>query len=127
MKKHIKVLQVIPKLGYGDGEIGCFDLAHLWPDEAGKCYIAPSGGGLLKYINKKTVRTSFGCVSIVFWGQQVLCPLHHSVEKGVTYAEINEFDFSKSCKNMCKNVIIVVFVAFWLRSGLHIRRFFSLC
>ena len=31
MKKKIKVLQVIPKLGYGGAETGCYDLAHFLP------------------------------------------------------------------------------------------------
>ena len=29
MSSKIKVLQVIPKLGYGGAETGCFDLAHF--------------------------------------------------------------------------------------------------
>ena len=28
MKSKIKVLQVIPRLGYGGSETGCYDLAH---------------------------------------------------------------------------------------------------
>ena len=33
MKKKIKVLQVIPKLGYGGAETGCYDLAHFLPEK----------------------------------------------------------------------------------------------
>ena len=29
MKKKIKVLQVIPRLGYGGAETGCYDLGHF--------------------------------------------------------------------------------------------------
>ena len=56
MKKKIKVLQVIPKLGYGGAETGCYDLAHFLPEQGWKSYIATSGGDLLKYINKKKVK-----------------------------------------------------------------------
>ena len=33
IKKKIKVLQVIPKLGYGGTETGCYDLAHFLPEK----------------------------------------------------------------------------------------------
>ena len=33
MKKNIKVLQVIPKMGYGGAETGCYDLAHFLPEK----------------------------------------------------------------------------------------------
>ena len=56
MKKKIKVLQVIPKLGYGGAETGCYDLAHYLPEQGCKSYIATSGGGLLKFVNKKKVK-----------------------------------------------------------------------
>ena len=56
MKKKIKVLQVIPKLGYGGAETGCYDLAHFLPEEGCKSFIATSGGELLKFINKKKVK-----------------------------------------------------------------------
>ena len=55
MKKNIKVLQVIPRLGYGGAETGCFDLAHFLPEQGCKSYIATSGGELLKFIDKKKV------------------------------------------------------------------------
>ncbi len=56
MKKKIKVLQVIPKLGYGGAETGCYDLAHFLPEHGCKSYIATSGGELLKYIVKQKVK-----------------------------------------------------------------------
>jgi len=56
MKKKIKVLQVIPKLGYGGAETGCYDLAHFLAEEDCKSFIATSGGALLKYIDKKKVK-----------------------------------------------------------------------
>ena len=56
MKKKIKVLQVIPKLGYGGAETGCYDLAHFLPEKGCKSFIATSGGELLKYIDKKKVK-----------------------------------------------------------------------
>ena len=51
MKKKIKVLQVIPKLGYGGAETGCYDLAHFLPEKGIKSFIATSGGELLKFID----------------------------------------------------------------------------
>jgi len=56
MKKKIKVLQVIPKLGYGGAETGCYDLAHFLAERGCKSFIATSGGQLLKFINKKKVK-----------------------------------------------------------------------
>ena len=55
MSEKIKVLQVIPKLGYGGAETGCFDLAHYLYENNCVSYIVTSGGPLLKYINKKKV------------------------------------------------------------------------
>ena len=55
MKKKIKVLQVIPRLGYGGAETGCYDLAHFLPEQGWKSFIVTSGGDLLQYINKKKV------------------------------------------------------------------------
>ena len=55
MKKKVKVLQVIPRLGYGGAETGCYDLAHYLPEQGWKSFIVTSGGDLLQYINKKKV------------------------------------------------------------------------
>tara|TARA_B100001093_G_scaffold338267_1_gene323039 strand:+ start:2048 stop:3205 length:1158 start_codon:yes stop_codon:yes gene_type:complete len=52
----IKVLQVIPKLGYGGAETGCYDLAHYLPEKDCSSFIATSGGELLKFIKKKKVK-----------------------------------------------------------------------
>ena len=56
MKNKIKVLQVIPKLGYGGAETGCYDLAHYLAEQNCKSFIITSGGELLKYINKNKVK-----------------------------------------------------------------------
>ena len=56
MSSKIKVLQVIPKLGYGGAETGCYDLAHYLSENKCQSYIATSGGELLKYIDKKKVK-----------------------------------------------------------------------
>ena len=55
MAPKIKILQVIPKLGYGGAETGCFDLAHYLHENNCKSYIVTSGGPLLEFINKKKV------------------------------------------------------------------------
>ena len=56
MKKKIKVLQIIPKMGYGGAETGCYDLAHYLPEQNCKSYIITSGGELLKFIKKQKVK-----------------------------------------------------------------------
>ena len=56
MNKKLKVLQVIPKLGYGGAETGCYDLAHFLFEQDCKSYIITSGGQLLKYVDKKKVK-----------------------------------------------------------------------
>ena len=56
MKKKIKVLQVIPKLGYGGAETGCYDLAHFLPEHDCNSYIATSGGELLQFVKKTKVK-----------------------------------------------------------------------
>ena len=56
MKKKIKVLQVIPRLGYGGAETGCYDLAHFLPEQGCKSFLVTSGGDLLKFVNKKKVK-----------------------------------------------------------------------
>ena len=56
MRKKIKVLQVIPKLGYGGAETGCYDLAHYLPEKGCGSYIVTSGGQLLQFIKKNKVK-----------------------------------------------------------------------
>ena len=56
MSSNIKVLQVIPKLGYGGAETGCYDIAHYLPENNCKSFIVTSGGELTKFINKKKVK-----------------------------------------------------------------------
>jgi len=56
MTKKIKVLQVIPKLGYGGAETGCYDLAHYLPEKGCGSYIITSGGELLEFIKKNKVK-----------------------------------------------------------------------
>jgi len=56
MGSKIKVLQVIPKLGYGGSETGCYDLAHYLVENDCSSYLVTSGGELLRYVNKKKVK-----------------------------------------------------------------------
>ncbi len=56
MSSNIKVLQVIPKLGYGGAETGCYDIAHYLPENGCKSYIVTSGGELIKFVDKKKVK-----------------------------------------------------------------------
>ena len=55
MVSNLKVLQVIPKLGFGGAETGCYDIAHYLPENGCKSFIVTSGGELLKYVDKKKV------------------------------------------------------------------------
>ena len=56
MSSNIKVLQVIPTLGYGGAETGCYDIAHYLSENNCKSFIVTSGGELTKFINRKKVR-----------------------------------------------------------------------
>jgi glycosyltransferase involved in cell wall biosynthesis len=56
MSSNLKVLQVIPKLGYGGAETGCYDIAHYLTENNCGSYIVTSGGDLLKFINKDKVK-----------------------------------------------------------------------
>jgi len=55
MTSKINVLQVIPKLGYGGAETGCYDIAHYLSEQNCGSYIATSGGDLLRYVKKNKV------------------------------------------------------------------------
>ena len=56
MSSKLKVLQVIPKLGYGGAETGCYDLAHYLPENNCSSYIVTSGGELLKFVDQNKVK-----------------------------------------------------------------------
>jgi len=56
MPSNIKVLQVIPKLGFGGAETGCYDIAHYLPENNCQSFIVTSGGELTKFIDKKKVK-----------------------------------------------------------------------
>ena len=56
MPSKIKILQVIPKLGYGGAETGCYDIAHYLYEKNCKSYIVTSGGDLIKFVDKKKVK-----------------------------------------------------------------------
>ena len=56
MSSNIKVLQVIPRLGYGGAETGCYDIAHYLPENNCKSFIVTSGGELIKFIDKEKVK-----------------------------------------------------------------------
>tara|TARA_Y100000591_G_scaffold136387_1_gene116972 strand:+ start:1265 stop:2419 length:1155 start_codon:yes stop_codon:yes gene_type:complete len=56
MPTKIKVLQVIPELGYGGAETGCYDIAHYLYEKDCGSYIVTSGGDLLKYVDRKKVK-----------------------------------------------------------------------
>ena len=56
MSPKLKVLQVIPKLGYGGAETGCFDIAHYLFENNCSSFLITNGGPLTKFINKKKVK-----------------------------------------------------------------------
>ncbi len=56
MSSNFKVLQVIPKLGFGGAETGCYDIAHYLPENGCKSFIVTSGGELTKFIDKNKVK-----------------------------------------------------------------------
>ena len=56
MSSNLKVLQVIPQLGYGGAETGCYDIAHYLPENDCTSYLVTSGGELVKFVNKEKVK-----------------------------------------------------------------------
>ena len=56
MSSNIKILQVIPKLGYGGAETGCYDIAHYLPENNCESFIVTSGGELIKFVDKEKVK-----------------------------------------------------------------------
>jgi glycosyltransferase involved in cell wall biosynthesis len=56
MSTKINVLQVIPKLGYGGAETGCYDIAHYLAEKEFGSFIASAGGELLKFVKKEKVK-----------------------------------------------------------------------
>ena len=56
MTTKLNVLQVIPKLGYGGAETGCYDIAHYLTENECGSFLATSGGALLKYVKKDKVK-----------------------------------------------------------------------
>ncbi len=56
MSSNINILQVIPRLGYGGAETGCYDIAHYLPEKNCRSFIVTSGGELTKFIDKKKVK-----------------------------------------------------------------------
>ena len=56
MSSNIKVLQVIPKLGFGGAETGCYDIAHYLPENKCESFIVTSGGELIKFVDKEKVK-----------------------------------------------------------------------
>jgi glycosyltransferase involved in cell wall biosynthesis len=56
MTTKLNVLQVIPKLGYGGAETGCYDIAHFLSENDCGSFLATSGGELLKFVQKDKVK-----------------------------------------------------------------------
>ena len=48
MTTKINVLQVIPKLGFGGAETGCYDIAHYLAEQDCGSFIATSGRRVIK-------------------------------------------------------------------------------
>jgi glycosyltransferase involved in cell wall biosynthesis len=56
MTTKIKVLQVIPKLGFGGAETGCYDLAHFLAEQECKSFLITSGGELLRFVRRDKIK-----------------------------------------------------------------------
>ena len=63
MTSKINVLQVIPKLGYGGAETGCYDLAHYLAEQDCGSFIATSGGDLIQNLLKK-IKSEFSKIPV---------------------------------------------------------------
>ena len=67
MTSKINVLQVIPKLGYGGAETGCYDIAHYLPEKNCGSFIVTSGGPLTKFIDNELKSTLSRLETGRFW------------------------------------------------------------
>ena len=56
MSSNLKVLQVIPRLGFGGAETGCYDIAHYLTENNCGSFVVTSGGELIKFVDKKKVK-----------------------------------------------------------------------
>ena len=56
MTTKLNVLQVIPNLGYGGAETGCYDIAHYLSEKDCGSFIATASGELLKFVQKEKVK-----------------------------------------------------------------------
>ena len=56
MTTKLNVLQVIPKLGYGGAETGCYDIAHYLSENDCGSFLITSSGELLKFVKKDKVK-----------------------------------------------------------------------
>ena len=56
MSNKLNVLQVIPKLGYGGAETGCFDIAHYLAEKECGSFIVTASGELLRFVKKEKVK-----------------------------------------------------------------------
>jgi len=56
MTTKLNVIQVIPKLGHGGAETGCYDIAHFLSENEYGSFLAASGGELLKFVKKDKVK-----------------------------------------------------------------------
>ena len=89
MSSKFKVLQVIPRLGYGGAETGCYDLAHFLAEQDCKSYVAVSGGELLKFVRKEKVKINYESLEVVKayddWGSEDMTAVDKAITDGKTF------------------------------------------
>ena len=86
MTTKLNVLQVIPKLGYGGAETGCYDIAHFLSENECGSFLATSGGELLKFVKKDKVKFITHCKEM---------PLAYSLADVVVSASIEPEAFGR--------------------------------
>ena len=101
MTTNLKVLQVIPKLGYGGAETGCYDIAHYLPENNCESFIVTSGGELTKFVDKKKVRIITLPVHsknpLLIFVNFIALIGNEEQKNGIYQADLNEF--YNSCVN----------------------------
>ena len=85
MSSNLKVLQVIPKLGHGGAETGCYDVAHYLPENNCKSFIVTSGGELIKFINKEKVKL----IKLPVNSKNPLIILFNSIDGTIIHSEFS--------------------------------------
>ena len=101
MTTKIKVLQVIPKLGYGGAETGCYDLAHFLAEQECKSFLITSGGELLKFVRRDKVK-------VIRLPVQSKNPIIMFINSIIIFFIILFYNIDYTCSKSCTCMVLFV-------------------